>query len=193
MRCEAFHERVNELLDRRADLMSDAELSRHAAQCADCAAMRNLSAQWVAAMDVRRPADLDAEEVGYRTRWTMFAAAATVIFALVSQSQFFSKHTSEADDTAFSSDVAYEELLSEQESESLAFVHQPIIGLGLLASTDWDSSIALDIPFGEEQSVLIEQRWKAVADGVQPVRESVNSTFWRVTRSVSKAVNGELS
>ena len=69
---------------------------------------------------------------------------------------------------------------------SAAFVHQPILSLGLLSTADWRTSMqGVNMPFGARLP-NVEPRWiEAVSDGVSPVQQSMNRTLAAIRKSLS--------
>lgn len=198
MQCERFRERLNEILDERSLPSSDAEVTRHAASCLCCAEILQITGRMVNAIEqsggectprlavVPRATSI----ASFKQLSGAIAVAATL---LVSATYWFG---ATRDDDALSitartatqtNSALTEDLISD--SQSVSFVHQPIIGLTLLSRADWTQTIdEFNMPFGAQASNLDASWFKAVSDGVMPVQQSVNSTFELIRRSVSQVV-----
>lgn len=71
------------------------------------------------------------------------------------------------------------------QSATSAFVHQPLISIGILSAHEWEYEIEeVHIPFGAK--LQIEPRWmELVSDGMAPVQSSVTKTIDAIKRSLS--------
>ena len=70
-------------------------------------------------------------------------------------------------------------------ADTSAFVHQPLISIGILSRQEWDYPMdEVPIPFGT--SLQIEPRWiEVVSNGMAPVQSSVSKTIDAIRRSLS--------
>lgn len=73
----------------------------------------------------------------------------------------------------------------DQIPEPSAFVHQPILSLGLLSTAEWNYPVSeVNMPFGTR--LPVESSWiQVVSDGMVPVQQSMTKTLAAIRRSLS--------
>ena len=72
-----------------------------------------------------------------------------------------------------------------ESSTNPAFVHQPLVSLGMLSTTDWDYRLEeVDIPFAGRLDIP-SQWFEFVSGGMAPVQESMSKTLQVIRRSMS--------
>lgn len=206
MQCDAFHERLNEVMDQRRSPKSDHNLVAHARCCAPCFEMMRMWERLGDALEfdaaTEEPLDDCVQAAGGARRpqiattgfsWLGAIAIAIVVLLMIGSNW---RHSSDQPHVMSMSNLDLNSIsvetdpiehittdLTEVQSASSAFAHQPLISFGLLSTADWSYAInEVQMPFGA-QLPAFQPEWIGVVS--EPVQQSMSKTLDAIRRSLS--------
>ena len=186
MRCDAFHQRMDALLDERQDVEADDLLRQHAEVCPPC--LESFQAhvellRWTGGPAIA-PRSSPQLAQGYRT---LTAVAATVLCVWVWQvAQPRQAEPLPVVVTASTPAAPRAQLHAAPENLDPYLMHQPLVSLGLLSLGDWsDTMRGVTIPFGATLPAVDTNWVDAVATGMTPIQSSLSTTWDAIRRSVT--------
>ena len=196
MRCDEFQTRLNSVLDERRDPAMDSQLSRHVQACPLCRETMRVGSQlanlWTTPIEViveREVNSTNSTSAGLRVFVGVFAMAAALLIMAWGWAQ--TKPTQIGDVASIEEVVSPEPQTASPVAQSpriqieAAFVHQPLISLGLLSTADWNYPLEeVPAPFAATLSD-IQPRWKDAVSGMAPVQKSMSKTLAAIKRSLS--------
>lgn len=224
MQCKDFELRIDAVLDRREPLQRDKQLQAHAATCVSCKILLKSHQDLMQAFPVvQLPIPRAEAATNYRAALAIAAALLAGVFLwnrsflaspnleVAENSGLPTTHpitmpeehvavatqpTTPAINTTLPLPTASVTLPLIQTTENQAyFVHQPLVGLRLLAMGDWTDTVqSMSTSLGTE--VRMESQWlEAAAQGIVPVRKTMNSTLDILRRTLyapaaKQTVNG---
>lgn len=198
MRCDAFDQRIDDLLDRRAALDADEPIGAHAAVCPRCQATLRAHLQLLDVLgDVRLP---ESPLPGRGRMQIVGWMAVTAVLLVAAGAVWFHGPSAPNDPSGVTLTIAPKALtLAESQPMPVSgatlertvtksdpyLVHQPLIGLRLLSVGDWTTTMnSIHMPFGAEFSQVQTEWVDAVADGISPVQDSFTSTLNLIRRTL---------
>jgi|GEM_PF-6277722 len=193
MQCDEFQTRLNSVLDERRDPDSDSQLSQHVQGCALCRETLKVGSQlanlWTLPDETNVERQANSTNTGPRVVLGIFA---TVVVLLIMAWGWSQPTPSQIGNVAAIEEVVLPEpqmvsevTLNPITKNEAAFVHQPLISLGLLSTAGWNYPLEeVPAPFAATLSD-IQPRWKAVSGGMAPVQKSMSKTFAAIKRSLS--------
>lgn len=189
MKCDAFRQRLDDLLDQRASPGEDAQLSLHANHCDTCrdrlAATESLLAvlEYGAAKEVSK---VTRSRKPIRSAKSLVTLAATLLIGVLGWSRLWPTANQPATESVAVVSTAVETVSASPQvsSDAASFVYQPLIGLSLISRADW-SRIDAQMPFAAHMPAIESQWLRAVTDGMAPVQESMSHTLEVIRRSLS--------
>lgn len=179
-------------MDDRLDPSSDLEICQHAESCEPCRSdLRNYQLVLRVFPRQLKSPPVRTPSLGRRRMPTRLglAAAATLLIAVSISSL---PDTPTQTPTAISASVILRPAVEPEPTSVVSanvprggnFV-QPILGLSLVANADWSRLQTVEMPFGVPVP-QVETEWiGAVADEMVPIKQSVDSTFNLIMRTLS--------
>ncbi len=211
MRCRAFDQRLDDLLDRRESPNADSLLQAHASCCPRCSTLLHAHGQLLTTMNnVSLPVvvnkttsaeHLPANPVGLTLAvLTLLGVAAWFCQPAANQVARVSGHLPNVPQARLSvehhpSAASVRRVDTDRENSpttigSVAAIHHPLLGLQLLSQTDWTNTFAsVTAAIGPAVEVpRLETRWMtAVAHEMAPVHKSMSSTLNFLRRTLSSS------
>ena len=183
MQCSLFHERINELLDERTDPSQDVEIQQHAASCGICRSQLKGYQTFVQVFEPTSTVVHKLPEQRHTLSRIWLTAAATLLIAVVVANR---QQNPEPSASAGPLHVAtVPPVVKVDEAVAGGNFVQPILGISLVANADWSGLEQVEMPFGVPMP-QVETDWiHSVADEMVPIKQSVDSTFSLIMRTLS--------